>query len=81
MVDAIGERGDDAVGGAGHPARVRGAPEDVIRMEIERELSGHVMGDDCAMHMDGALGPACSAAGEVHQRHVLGSVRTVAKSL
>ena len=29
---AVGQRRDDAVGGAGHPSRIGGAPEDVIRM-------------------------------------------------
>ena len=39
------ERRDDAVGGAGHPARVGGAPEDVVRVEVEGVLAGGVVGD------------------------------------
>ena len=70
--DAIGERGDDAIGGAGHPAGVGGAPEDVIRVQVENIFPGHVMHDDCAMDMDGALGPARGAAGEVEERRILG---------
>ena len=52
---AVGERRDDAVGRAGHPSGIGRAPEDVIRMQIERELAGDVMGDDGLMHVDGAL--------------------------
>ena len=36
MRDAVGQRGDDAVGGAGDPAGVGGAPEDVVRVQVER---------------------------------------------
>ena len=33
---AVGERGDDPVGGPGHPARVGRAPEDVVGVQVER---------------------------------------------
>ena len=44
--EAVRERRDDAVRGAGHPARIGRAPEDVVRMEVEREARGRVMSDD-----------------------------------
>ena len=53
---AVGERGDDAVGGPGHPAGVGGAPVDVAGMQIEHEAAGRVVGDDGAVDVDGALG-------------------------
>jgi hypothetical protein len=34
---AVQQRRDDAVRGAGHPARIGGAPEHVIRMQVERD--------------------------------------------
>ena len=43
---AVGERGDDPVGRAGHPARVGGAPEDVVGVQVERGAAGGVVGDD-----------------------------------
>ena len=33
---AVGQRRDDPVRGSGHPARIGGAPEDIVRMEVER---------------------------------------------
>ena len=72
---AVQQRRDDAVGGACHPARVGGAPEDVVGMQVERIAGGGVMGDGRAMHMHGALGGAGGAAGEVQQRHVFGRGR------
>ena len=68
---AVGERRDDAVGGARHPAGIGGAPEDVLGMKIEHVFAGDVMGDDRVVHMDGALGRSGGAAGEMQQRHVL----------
>ena len=72
---AVGERRDDAVGGAGHPAGVRRAPEDVLRMEVERKAPGDVMRDHGLVHVHRALRPTRGAAGEVQQGHVLGGCR------
>ena len=69
---AVGERGDDAVGRAGHPAGVGGAPEHVVGVQVERRGPGGVVGDDGVVDVDGALRRAGGAAGEVQQRHVLG---------
>ena len=70
--DAVGQRRDDAVGGAGDPSGIGGAPENVVGMKVEGELAGHVMGDDRLMHVHRALGLAGGAAGEMEQRQVLG---------
>ena len=35
--DAVSQRRDDAVRRAGHPARVGRAPEDVVRLQVQRE--------------------------------------------
>ena len=49
--DAVRQRGDDAVGRAGHPARVGGAPEDVVGVQVERERAGRVVGDHRLVHV------------------------------
>ena len=58
---AVGERGDDPVGRAGHPAGIGGAPEDVVGVEVERGAAGGVVGDDRVVDVDGALRacPSC----------------------
>ena len=70
---AVGERRNDAVGGAGHPAGIGRAPEDVLRVEIEREAAGDVMRNHGLVHVHRALRPSRRAAGEVQQGHVLGA--------
>ena len=72
---AVHERRDDAVGRAGDPAGVGGAPEDVVGVQVEGVAAGRVVGDDRLVHVHGALGRAGRAAGEVQQRQVLGPVR------
>ena len=67
---AVRERRDDAVRRAGDPAGIGRAPEDVVRMEVEREARRRVMRDDGLVHVDRALGLAGRAAGEVQQRRV-----------
>ncbi len=74
--DAMGERRDDAVGGAGHPARVRRAPEHILGMQVERIRPGHVVGENCLVHMDGPLRGPGRAAREMEQGHVLGVGRS-----
>ena len=69
--DAVRERRDDAVGRAGHPAGVGGAPEDVVGVEVERELARDVVRDDRAVHVHRALRLAGGAAREVQERGVL----------
>ena len=68
---AVRERRDDAVGRAGHPAGIGRAPEDVVRMKVERETRGRVMRDDGLVHVNGAFRLAGRAAREVQQRGVL----------
>ena len=74
LVTPLRERRDDAVRRAGHPAGVGGAPEDVVRVQVERELAGGVVRDHRLVHVHRALRRAGRAAGEVQQRQVLGSV-------
>ena len=71
LVTPLVKRRDDAVRGAGHPAGIGGAPEDVVGVEVEREPAGHVVRDDGAVHVQRALGLAGGAAGEVQQRRLL----------
>ena len=68
---AVGERRDDAVRRAGDPARVGRAPEHVVRVQVERERAGGVVGDDRLVHVHRALRLAGGAAGEVQQRRVV----------
>ncbi len=69
---AVRERRDDPVGGARHPAGVGGAPEDVVGVEVERQLAGDVVGDDRGVDVHGALRLAGGAAREVDEGDVLG---------
>jgi hypothetical protein len=69
--DAVRERRDDPVGGARNPAGVGRAPEDVLRMQIERHGAGRVMGHDGLVHMHGALRGSRRTAREVQQRRRL----------
>ena len=75
LVTPLRQRRDDAVAGAGDPAGIGGAPEDVVVVQVERVEAGDMMRHDRLVHVDGALGPARRAAGEVQQRHVLGQSR------
>ena len=72
---AVGQWRDDAVAGAGDPAGIGRAPEDVVIVQIERIDAGDVMRDHRLMHMDRALGSARGAAGEVQQGAILGICR------
>ena len=69
---AVRQRRNDAVAGAGDPARIGGAPEDVVVMQVERIEPGGMMGHDRLVDVDRAFRPAGRAAGEMQQRHVLG---------
>ena len=53
--DAVGQRRDDAIGRAGYPARIGRAPEDVVGMQVERQLAGDVMGNHGLVDVHGAL--------------------------
>ena len=70
--DAVCERGDDPVRHSGDPTRIGGAPEHVVVVEIERDRSRGVVGDDGVVHVDRSLGRAGRTAREVQQGHVLG---------
>ena len=70
---AVQQRRDDAVGGAGDPARVGGAPEDVVGMQVERVAAGGEVRHHRLVHVHRALGRAGGAAGEVQQRRVVGA--------
>ena len=72
---AVGQRRDDAVGGAGDPSGIGRAPEHVILMQIEHETTGDVVRHRGLMDVHGAFGPARCPAGEVEKRHVFGSGR------
>ncbi len=63
---------DQAVVGAGHPARVGGAPEHILLVQVERVACGHQVGEHRLVHMHRPLGPTGGAAGEVQQAHGLG---------
>ena len=52
------------------------APEDVVRVQVERELAGHVVRDDRLVHVHRALRRAGRAAREVQERHVVGCGRS-----
>jgi hypothetical protein len=69
--DAAGERRDDPIAGAGDPARIGRAPEDVLRVQVEHELAGDVVGDHRLVDVDRALRAPGGAAREVQKRHVL----------
>ena len=68
---AVQQRRDDAIGHAGHPARIGGAPVAVLGVQVERVAPGRVVGDHGTVHVQGALGRAGGAAGEVQQRGVV----------
>ena len=70
---AVQQRRNDAVGHAGHPARVSGAPEDVAGMQVERVQAGGVVREHRFVDVDRALRPPGGAAGEVQQRHLVGA--------
>ena len=69
---ADGQGGDDAVTGAGDPAGIGGAPEDVRRVQVEGIPASEDMKQDGPVDVNGALGLAGGTAGEVQQGHVLG---------
>ena len=67
----VRERRHDAVRGARHPAGVRRTPEDVVRVQVECERARDVVGDDGAVHVQGAFGRPRGSAREVQQRRIL----------
>ncbi|MCY1397908.1 hypothetical protein D9M71_129280 [compost metagenome] len=73
--DAEQQRGEDAVGGAGDPAGIGGAPEHVVRVQVEGVPGGDQVGQRRAVHVQRALGRAGGAAGEVQQRGAVGGGR------
>ena len=66
--DAVGQRGDDAVRSAGHPAGIGRAPENVVGMQVEGDLPRDVVGHDRVMDVHRPLRSPRRAAGEVQQR-------------
>jgi hypothetical protein len=69
----VHERRDDAVGGAGDPARIGGAPEDVVGVQVERRRGGRVVRHYRAMHVHRPFRHAGGAAREVQERGVFRS--------
>ena len=69
---AVQQRRQDAVGGASDPAGVGGAPEAVLRVQVQRVATRGVVGNGRAVHMQGAFGRAGGAAGEVQQCGAVG---------
>ena len=63
----------DAVGRAGHPAGVGGAPVNVCGTQIEGNAPGRMMGDHGLMDMHDALGLSGRSRGEMQKRGVLGA--------
>ena len=68
---AVGQRRDDPVGCARHPAGVGCAPVDIARLEIERHLPGHMMRHNSLVHMNHPLGFARRARREMQKSRVL----------
>ena len=60
-----------------HPTWICRAPKDVVRMEIQRILSYHVVHQNSIVDVDRALWPSCSAAGEMQKRDVFGHCRGI----
>ena len=69
--DAVGPGRDDAVGGAGDPAGVGGAPVEVVLVEVEGPLARGVLLEHRVVPVDCALGLACRAGRVVHDRVVV----------
>ena len=67
---SVGERGDDAIGRAGHPSGVCRAPEHVIGMEVEGEAPAGVVRHHGLVDVDGALRLPGGAARKVEQRRI-----------
>ena len=65
---AEGERSDDAVRHPGHPSRIGGAPEHVVRVQVEHALRGVAVSDDRLVNVERSLGLAGRATREVEQR-------------
>ena len=72
LVTPCSKRRDDAIRRAGHPAGIGRAPEDIVGVQIENIFAGHVVHQHRIVDVDGPLGHAGGAAGEVQQGHVLG---------
>src|SRR3990172_1686213 len=68
---AVAPGPEHAVGGAGHPARVGGAPVDVLIVEVEDVPGGGVVAHDGHMDVGGPLRLTRGAGGVVHDREVL----------
>ena len=66
--DPVRQRGDDAVGRPGHPARVGGAPEDVLGVQVEGEPRRSRGGRRPPRGRGPPLRRPGRAAGEVQQR-------------
>ena len=62
---AVGERGDDPIGGSRDPAGICRTPKHVILVKIQRVLACHVVSNDGLMNMDGTFGCAGRAARKV----------------
>ena len=72
---AMRERRDDSITGARHPSGVRRAPEDVVRMQIQRIQPRRIMRDDRLVDVNGAFRATGRPAGEMNERHVVGGCR------
>ena len=70
--DAQRPRTDDAIARASDPPRVRGAPVDVVVLEIEHDLGREVLGNDARVDVQSPLGFTGRAAGVVHQARAFG---------
>ena len=65
--DAMAEGGADSVRGAGDPAWVGGAPEDIVRVQVEGIVGAHIVEEHGLVDMKCPLGCTRGAAGEVQQ--------------
>ena len=68
---AIGQRCDDTIGHASHPTGISRAPVDVAGLQVERETTGCMMGDNGFMSVQRTLRLAGGSAGEVEQGNVI----------
>ena len=67
---AVQPRRKDAVGGAGHPARVGRAPIDVVLLHVKHPAARHQMADHGVLHVQHAFRLAGGAGRVVHDKRV-----------
>ena len=74
---AMGQRRDDAVRRAGDPSGIGRAPEDVVRVKIQRELRRHVMRDHRVVDVHAPFGVPVVPLVKCRRARSSGSVRGI----